>query len=146
MPSITATILPTGPLVQAVITHSIHRIAALVRAQQPQPPQTTITMLIDTGATCTCIDNHVISQLGLTPTGVQQVHTPSTGGTPYNCFQYDVLLAIVLQNGPPKLFSTMPVIGAALANQGIQGLIGRDVLKHGNLEYIGPNNSFTLTF
>ena len=38
-----------------------------------------------------------------------------------------------------------PFIGAPLDGQEINGLIGRDLLKHGILIYIGYKNQFTLS-
>lgn len=101
--------------------------------------------LIDTGASCTCIDPHVLKALSLTPTGVIPVHTPSTGSTPHLASQYDIDL--VLLN--PRLNLTIgaiPVTEANLRVQGIDALIGRDVLANCLLVYDGQSGIFNLAF
>lgn len=73
------------------------------------------------------------------------MHTPSTGYQPHTTHQYDVSLVLL----HPKLnltLQTVPVAATHLAIQGIQGLIGRDVLKNCLFIYDGQVGLFTLAF
>ena len=130
-----------GPVVQGL------RVAvgspveeALKRAAQPVPGAVELTALIDTGATATVIQQGVAAQLGLKPVGVVRIHTPSSSDVP--CYQYAVRLLFpnnVVAEG-------VTAIEAPLVGQDIQVLIGRDVLAHGVLVYIGYANLFSLSF
>jgi len=131
-----------GPLLDIWVGASQPRIAALRQAGQTPPNPVRVRALLDTGASGTCIDDQVIAQLSLTPTGVIPIHTPSTSGTPQSCLQYDV--GIIVDNPQVHVVRfTLPIIAAALRHQGIEALIGRDVLDDTTLFYNGPNQSFS---
>ena len=105
--------------------------------------------LIDTGASVTCVDSTFLAPLNLTATGVVDIHTPSTNGQAQRRNQYDVSLYIP----PPSLGISgfqMPVLAITETHlrkgQGIDGLIGRDVLAHCVLFYNGPNGIMTLCY
>jgi predicted aspartyl protease len=145
MPHIVLQVVAGGPLVDILVGVSAEREEALKKASTPVPPPVPIRALIDTGASCTAIDPGALTSLGLTPTGSTPVHTPTTGNTAQNADQYDV--SIVLLN--PKLnltFPTIAVIESKLSIQGIQALIGRDVLTNCLFIYDGQSGIFTLSF
>ena len=95
--------------------------------------------MIDTGATSSVIRQGLAAQLGLNPVGVTYITTPSSTNVP--CHEY--LVRLVFPNN--VLFETT-VIEALLQSQNIQCLIGRDVLAHAVLIYIGYGNLFSLSF
>jgi hypothetical protein len=64
---------------------------------------------------------------------------------PISCDQFDVALGIDHPKNPMVLL-TVPVISTALAAQGIQALIGRDVLQNCLLIYDGAAGNLTLAF
>ena len=148
MPHFTLQISPGGPILTAIVTVSQPKAAALHAAQQPIPGPVTIRALVDTGASCTCVDPAVLTSLQLTPTGSTTMHTPSTGAAPATADQYDVGLAIyAAANQAPLFLTTVPVIGAALVHaHGIHALIGRDILSQCVLHYNGATGTFTLAF
>lgn len=83
--------------------------------------------------------------LNLTPTGSVFMNTPSTGTIPHRANQYDVSLTLV----HPTIgltFAAVPVIEAHRATQGIQGLIGRDILANCLFIYNGLDGNFVLGF
>jgi hypothetical protein len=145
MPHITVQITTGGPILDVRIGVSQARAAALRTANQAVPNPVQIRGLIDTGASCTCIDPAVLSSLGLAPTGVSPMLTPSTGQQAHHANVYDVSLILV----HPSLTLThqnVPVAEAQLAIQGIQALIGRDVLRLCLLVYDGQSGVCTLAF
>ena len=79
------------------------------------------------------------SQLGLNPVGVVYINTPTSTNVP--CYEY--LVRFVL---PSNVVAETTVLEAPLLGQHIQCLIGRDVLAHGVLVYIGYGNLFSLSF
>jgi len=145
MPHLTLQISPGGPLVDVLVTASEERREALRRVGQPIPQPIQVRALIDTGASCTCVDPAVLRGLGLTPTGSTPIHTPSTGGALHNAEQYDV--CIIFRNPEISLeLPTVPVVAAELQVQGIQALLGRDVLTTCLLVYNGQRGFFTLAY
>jgi hypothetical protein len=136
-----------GPIINAIVSVSGPRILALQKAGQPVPPSIPVRALIDTGASSTCIDSSLVGPLGITPTGTIPIHTPTTGGVPHVANQYDV--GLMIPGGPtdpPLVQITLPVTDHALAVQGIQALIGRDVLAQCLLSYNGVMRLFTLAY
>ncbi|MFN0018259.1 MAG: aspartyl protease family protein [Pirellulaceae bacterium] len=77
-----------------------------------------VSGLLDTGASCTCIDPSVIQQLGIPPSGVTSIVTPSTGIIPVVCDQFDVSLALLLDKGRLHVIDTPPVIQSNLSRYG----------------------------
>ncbi len=152
MSHFTLTLGPLGPLLIAFVGVSRERGEALQKAGQKIPEPIRVQGLVDTGASCTAIDRKVLSQLGVSPTGTTQVHTPSTGAAkPHETNQYDVLVMIPGINQQSRAFITpaLPVIEADLEHQGYQALIGRDILASCVLTYVGYEGQaghFTLAF
>lgn len=142
-----AEIAPAGPLCSGIIGLSKAREDALQRSGQPLPPLVPILALIDTGASCTCIDPSVLHALNLSPTGSTSISTPSTGNVPHTAYQYDVGFVIVPPDGTPLILQTVPVIASELlSQQGFHALLGRDILDQCLFVYNGKEGFFTLAF
>lgn len=111
------------------------------------PAHTSGTFLVDTGASNTVIDTTIIAPLGLTPTGAVMCHTPSTGQVAQAFNQFDVMIVIP---GPGTsqawIIEALPVMESDFSAQGIQGLIGRDMLDRALLIYNGPANHFSIAY
>lgn len=125
------------------------RRAALVANGEAVPNVVQIQGLIDTGASGTRVDPSVLTTLGLTPSGVATVNTPSTGNKPHTADQYDVSIFIP-GSGPtqsPLVVANLAVICAELLQaQGFHALIGRDILSRCLLSYNGTEGVFTLAY
>jgi hypothetical protein len=146
MPHLTLPIGAGGPILELFIGVSSPRADALKAAGQRVPPQVKVRALLDTGASCTGIDSAVLAALGVVSTGTTPLHTPSTtSGTPHVANQYDVSITLV-HPLITRTFRAMPVIESHLAHQGIQALIGRDVLSLCLLTYDGVGQTFSLCF
>ncbi|MER2583834.1 MAG: aspartyl protease family protein [Candidatus Competibacter sp.] len=142
----TLALLAEGPVISAHIGVAGPRRDALIKAGQPVPTLIPCRLLVDTGASSTCVDSTILQQLQLSPSGVIDVHTPSTtAGNAHQCFQYDVSLAIA-QTGWHWNIQATPVLESHLAHQGIDGLLGRDILAYCLLFYNGQGGFFTLGF
>jgi predicted aspartyl protease len=96
-------------------------------------------MLVDTGASGSAVDSSLIHELGLLPTGAISIATPSHEN--HEVLTYDIDLIIEQNN---FTIQDIQVFATGLNNQGIQGLIGRDVLQHMLLVYNGYSGNFTL--
>jgi predicted aspartyl protease len=145
MPHLTNPFSAGCPIIELYVTVSAYRQTALIAANQPVPPWQTARAVIDTGASGTCIDPGILKPLNLTPTGTIAIQTPSTSGSTHQCLQYDVMLGIY-HSTSSKILGTVPVIATDLASQGIQALIGRDVLSSCLLIYDGIAETFSLAF
>jgi hypothetical protein len=147
MPSLNISVGPLGPLVQVTVGISIPKQAALKAAGLALPAMAQGQFLIDTGASGTVVDSALIAKLGASPTGAVNIHTPSTNGVTQSCNQYDVMLFIPgAANLPGCLIEAVAVIEAPLACQGIDGLIGRDLLDRWTSVYNGSAGMFTICY
>ena len=79
MPYLTLQIAPGGPLLDIMVGVSQARSQALQKLNLPIPSPVQVRGLVDTGASCTCIDPGALNHLGLSATGISQMLTPSTG-------------------------------------------------------------------
>ena len=128
-----------GPIVETRIAigsflENLHK-----QNNQPIPAAVSARAMIDTGASGTVIKDEIPPMLGLQPVGATFINTPSS--TNVQCFQYLVRLVF-----PNNVIVECPVIAAPLQGQQIQCLIGRDILAHGVLVYIGYTHTFSLSF
>ena len=89
--------------------------------------------------------NNQLNQLKLTPTGAMTIHTPSTGAAGHQVNQYDVSLLIPHQM-LTRQFHALAVGECSLrTTQGIDGLLGRDILEHCLFIYSGPDKAYILS-
>jgi predicted aspartyl protease len=121
------------------------RQKALESAGQSVPAPVLIQGLIDTGASGTAIDPSIIQGLGLQQTGSMPIHTPSTGSVPHQVSTYDVCITIPFA-GVTFTLGALQVFESSLSVQGIQALIGRDVLSNCLFVYDGRANIFSIAF
>jgi hypothetical protein len=147
MPHFTRQLTNNAPLLTAVLRVTQARADALTAAQQPVPPMQRMIALVDTGASCTCVDPAIIQALALSPTGSTQMFTPSTGAQGHITDQYDAGLQIYCaMTQAPLEIPIIAVVASDLRVQGIDALIGRDVLQYCLLSYNGQSGFFTLAF
>lgn len=142
MPSFTVSLADlrgTGPIIDVDVAAPLALEEELRRVQQPIPQPVGLAAMIDTGASSSVIQEGLAAQIGLQPIGVAKVNTPSS--TNVECYEYAVRFAF-----PNNVVVAATVIEAPLKGQHIQGLIGRDVLEHALLVYIGYTGQFTLSF
>lgn len=128
-----------GPVID--LTLSVPKAVSdlIVAAGDPVPAPVKLNALVDTGASHTVVKQGSLAGLGLNPTGVSGVTTPTSQNHP--CSMYYVRLVL-----PKNVVVETTVIEAPLQGQAIEALLGRDVLQHGILVYNGVTDSFTLAF
>jgi predicted aspartyl protease len=149
MPHFTIAVDANGPIVNAGVSVSEGRRAALVAQNQPVPAMRIIRALIDTGASFTAIEPQVLQALNLTPTGTIEIVTPSTGDGVHTTDTYDIDFTIGGADASeiPLLIPNLRVSSSELfLKQGIHALIGRDILKRCILVYNGSINHISLCF
>jgi len=137
----------TGPMLDMIVGVSVSRVVALQSEGQPVPASQNVRALVDTGASCTCIDPTVLIALGLQPTGKTLMTTPSTGATPVEADTYDVSIVIPISGKQePLVRAVISVCTSELIHQGFHALLGRDILKDCHLTYNGSAEFFTLAY
>lgn len=98
-----------------------------------------VTAQWDTGATGTCVSHNVVEKLGLKPYGMQQVQTPS-GRTTLNRYKINLVIneEVVINN--------LSVLDSEIGNQGIDVLIGMDVIGYGDFAISNFENTTQFSF
>lgn len=147
MPHFLLTTSPSGLAVTAAVMVSAARRQALAVAGQPVPDAQRIIGVLDTGASISAVDPAILANLGLTATGKAEIHTPSTQGVPVQADTYDVCIGIFAARPRDLHFisDTIQVTASILGN-GVQALIGTDILKSCILTYNGSDECFTLAW
>ena len=100
-----------------------------------------VTAVIDTGAQTTVINHDVVNRLKLKPVGVAYINTPTTV-SPVECKRYHINVYFPDDYVAENIFAVEAVMG----EQPYQCLIGRDILRLGELQYRGLINEFSLIF
>lgn len=147
MPAINVDIEAGGPIVTAIVGVSLPRIQAIQAAGQPVPTPVRARFLVDTGASGTCVDPNVIASLNLPLINQVPIMTPSTNGAPHMCDMYDASFFIPGRD-PQRgfLIPAIQIITTHLSSQGIDGLIGRDILNRCTLIYIGSEGVLSINY
>jgi hypothetical protein len=122
------------------------RRRALEAVKEKVPTHMPIRALIDTGASCTCIDPSVSSRLKLEVTGKDPMNTASSGSKPHEANRYDASLLVNNPDGYAFYRPNIPVSEMPLGPLGVHALIGRDVLGECLLIYDGRNGFFSLAY
>jgi len=112
------------------------------------PPPIRIQLLIDTGADTTTIAEMHMRSFGIPPSGAAPVRTITTDVTGYACNTYGVSLRFDAPGfgDRPHVIPALEVLGQAFHNEGIDGLIGRDVLSTLALTIDGPQRQFAIVW
>jgi hypothetical protein len=136
-----------GLLIDVQVGVSAARRAQLWKRGLAVPPPVSATFIIDTGADTTLVNDQIMRTLALTPTDQAKVLTSASVGVPEVYDVFDVALEIVNRKGQPSwVLQPLAVLAKHLPNQGTDGMLGRDVLSLGILEYDGPRAQFKLTY
>jgi hypothetical protein len=144
MPLLSGPLTADGPVIEVIVGMTAAEARQRRSAGQTAPPSLTLRALIDTGASQTCIDTGSAQALALTSTGSGSFLIPSLGG-PLTLHQYEVSLTLLHPQASFTLF-TLPVVAAVLAPQGIEVLIGRDMLNRCLYVHDGQAGTWTLGF
>jgi predicted aspartyl protease len=108
-------------------------------ANKKEPPVVSgLFGLIDTGATLTVIKEGIAEQLNITPYDFVKINTPTTSF--FQCPKYRITIRF-----PNNISVEGSAIEAPLPGQGIQCLLGRDILSLTTFIYLGHMNQFTLS-
>jgi hypothetical protein len=145
MPIHNGTILTDGALIEILVGVAPAVWHAATTAGQNVPGPFRVSALIDPGTSQTCIDQGLVTSLGLVAQGTRAFYTPTAGGVAQTLEEFEVTLTLL---HPAMNFSRggLRVVAATLAVQGFEVLLGRDVLRDCLFVYNGPAGTFSLAF
>lgn len=124
-----------GPTIDVRLATAAKSIKGKLVSARP----VSLTALIDTGSSTTVLKRGIPSFLGIRPANSTYVNTASTQGM--RCYEFAV--SIILPQGF-KVRTT--AVELPLHSQGIDCLIGRDVLAQCVMTYVGSENQLILSF
>ena len=128
-----------GPIIDIHVGVGMAQEAALRTAGDPVPSPFPIAALIDTGASHTVLQQGLASRIGAPPVSTSTFHTASHANV--LCSRFKVQLYF-----PHAVVLEATVVEMPLQGQPIQCLIGRDILAHAVLVYLGERNLFSISF
>ncbi len=114
--------------------------ASLNSTGLPIPQPRSGAALVDTGASCCCVEESHLISLGLQPIDQTEVHSPNGNRT------QNIYLARLTFPGTLMPTLEMPVVGIQMNQGNTISLIGRDVLRYCVLIYNGPMGCCTIAF
>lgn len=138
-----AALAEAGPVLEVEVNLPQPLINLLTSQNRPIPASSPGFALIDTGASRTCIDRAVLTNLGINPIGVVAV---GTAGGSTQCLLFPARLTFPVFN---LVIDFGSVVGVDLQGQRVNesplvALTGGDVLSRCLLIYSGTGGFFTL--
>jgi hypothetical protein len=128
-----------------VMLHEGH-VRALKKAGKDWARPMELTAILDTGASHSALDLHIIQRLGLLQQGYGEIHTPSSEGQSESRRLFGGTLVLKDEAGGNPIHHACDFVEANLMSQGFHLLIGRDVLCRCRLVYIGRTERFRLSW
>ena len=145
---ISGTIDRDGATIVVMAGVSRNREKRLQAAGFPVPARLPVRVQVDTGSFATAFLPTVFRELDVQRFGTISVRTPSTRpGQPHVADQFDI--SLVLVSGVEQVI--IPSVHAIASEDfdgedGVQGILGRDVLSRCVFTYSGPESTFGLAF
>ncbi len=148
MPFFTQLLVGGGAEVELVVGVHEARSEMLKKHQFPIPARKRLRVQIDTGSSFTAVDQEIFQGLGIGPLDFVEVKVISPNGSTIETFpRYAVSLGLE-GNGVELHLPDVQILGChmTLENDGVLGVLGRDVLTHCFFLYDGSEGRFTLGF
>jgi hypothetical protein len=146
MPVVTGSLAPVGALTWMLVGVQESRRQALLRNGMPVPAAVRVASQIDTGSTFSAISLDVLRHLEIGPIERTAVRTPSTTGIPQEFGRYAVSLALEGEGADMYLPQVLVIETVFGPEEGIQAMLGRDVLEHCLFVYDGKARTFALAY
>ncbi len=146
MPHLIAQFNASGPIVDVLIGASEPRRRLLLAHRLEVPPVLRLSLILDTGAETTMLDEQHLRTLAIPVRGQRDILTATSDEKPTACNTYDVSLQITTIGDPPFTMPALEVIGRPLFNHSIDGMIGRDILSRIKLMLDGPRRTFRIDY
>ena len=148
MPYLSGMIEPAGAVVDVLISAPQSRIALLKKHSFPPPKPILVRALLDTGSFLSGFHPRVFQELDLVAFDEIEIFTPSTtSGTSFLVDRYWVNLALVAEGRMcPMPDCFVFATDSWRPGEGVEALIGMDILNQCFFELMGPDRRFRLSF
>ena len=148
MPYINGALTHGWAIIDVFVSVSGPRESLLRKHAFPVPRAVHVRALLDTGASISGFAPRVFSELDLTPVAKLGVLTPSTtANAPHECDLYDVALSLVAGGAAHPFPDTRVMMADCwLPDEGLEALLGMDVLRCGFFQLMGPEQQFVFAF
>ncbi len=148
MPIVAGPLTDGGAIIDLQVGVSRSRQQLLIKNGFVIPQPVPLRVLIDTGSSVTGFLKDVFQTLDIQPFWKTAILTSSTPShQPHECNLFHVAISI-FANGSVHEFSDHKVIETESFHpkEGIQGIVGRDLLSRCNFLYLGQERKFTFAF
>lgn len=122
------------------------RRRALAALGGPVPQRLRLTMMVDTGADSSMLNEQHLRSLQIPASGSRKIVTASSLDQATPCEAFDVSLCIETPGEQPFVVPALEVLTRPFFNQSIDGLLGRDVLNRVMLHIDGPQRRFRIDY
>jgi hypothetical protein len=146
MPVISGHLGDHGAVLDILVGVDEVRRELLRKHQFPVPAPVRVPVQIDTGTAYSAVDGAVLQALDLKQIDTIAVRTPSTAEAPHQFRRFVVSLSVGAGDGQLVLASLLVLSCHFLPEEGIQGLLGQDVLALCDFHYHGRGKTFSLEF
>jgi len=130
-----------GPTIPVTVSLVREHVDHLAKEGKPVPNAVTGLALIDTGATLCMVDVSILEELGVPPSGIENI-IGATGQGKHPT--YPASLSFPGTPIPPIAFTNF--IGSNLKDAGIIALLVRNILRDFVMVYNGPGGFVSLSF
>lgn len=146
MPIADLAVHPNGLLIDVSVGPSAALRELAYRKNRTLAPAVFATLLVDTGAYTTMLSSQLMQSLALPARAKSRLYTSTTDASGAECDVHDVSLTLLPHVPQPRSWGVVEVLATPLLNHGIDGLLGRDLLRDLVLTYDGPRAKAVLNY
>lgn len=148
MPYLSGRIEAAGAIVDVLVSPSRTRMALLTKHSFPTPPPVHVRALLDTGSFLSDFHPRVFQALDLQALDEIEICTPSTpAGSSFLVERFRVNLALIAEGRTcPMPDCFVFATDSWRPGEGVEALIGMDILNQCFFQLMGPDRRFTLSF
>jgi hypothetical protein len=147
VPYVTRDLTRHGAVLDILVGVHMARRDRLRNAGFPVPSRIRVPAQIDTGTEFSTIDIRILANLQINPIDEIEVRTPSPADGPQRFDLYPVSLSLDHAEGIELIVPTVQVLGCWFTeDEGIQAMLGRDVLQHCLFFLDGKAGVFSLAY
>jgi hypothetical protein len=133
-----------GAVVEMSVGVCTMEVARKTAIGEAIPPQKTEKAMIDSGASITLVDSHILkNDLGLSSFQQEIISALDGSGGKFSLYVADLSLT---EDGWNRSWNPWTVAGVDLSTKAYKIVIGRDVLAYCQFTYDGEKRTFALSF